>query len=362
MKILLIEDEQGFVEKMQHLAQAENGGFEIVVPTDVGLRDTYDEEGTAVEEQLLARVKKICESKGTNLVMLDTDLSQIRNGIGQTAYRQAFQTLGMPVCRYTKRQSQTAISKFEGVMRLANDGTTAIWIPGAMVKGDLETTGIVNWLLAVNEGFEELLKALTPELLGQSLGPAGILARALGRSSANSDFLGYTAQNFFFFAPAANVDGLKAEKDPRKQSTRLGYWLFNYILAFPGPILNANATAAFLNLTVDSFKNEVVQSLIENAKYSGPFHKLDAYYWREDLLKILDKFGGDIVTAQSLEGVALERVDKDNPGSSAFLCVLTDKPIAASSAAPQPDWIPAGAQLTRIGQDIYDELGPMLSV
>lgn len=362
MKFLLIEDEQWFVDSLQALVEADEADVEIVVPNQTNLKNGFP-EGEAIEEQLLDRVRAVRDQHNLNLILLDTDLSKFGNGIGQAAYRQAFQELGMPVCRYTKRHSVTTIFALKSLKRLASDGASAVWVPGEKVKGDLRDAGILPWLNAVHEGFDQLRLTLLadPDLLKRSLGPAGILARALGRPSAKSDFLGYTAQNFFFFAPPLGNEPEHGGLDPGQQSTRLGYWLLNYILAFPGPILSANAAAAFLNLTVASFNDPDVQALIAPAQYTGPFNKLDNYYWREELLVILDCNDGDIAKAPSILN-KLQRVDTENPGDSAYLCILTQEPIASQEAAPRPDWIPSGAQIARIKQHLYDELGPMLNI
>jgi hypothetical protein len=249
--------------------------------------------------------------------------------------------------------------------RLAVEGASAVWVPGEKVKGDLSESGLLSWLRGVNEGFAQLRQVLVdkPELLTRSLGPAGILAHALGRPSLKAELLGYTAQNFFFFAAPLDNDAEQASIPEATQlSTRLGYWLVNYILAFPGPILSKNAAAAYLNLTLESFDQDAVREFLKPARYAGPFAQLDEFYWAEDLLDLIGHSSGDIAKAEALSAVALERVDKDNIESSAYLCVLTNKPIAENEAATNPDWIPSGAQVARVTQSLYDELGPMLSI
>lgn len=363
MKFLLIEDEPDFVARIQAASKQEEATA-VMVPEEVGLAQKFDDQG-AIEEQLLTRLRKIRDEYGIEIVLLDTDLSKIGNGIGQVACRLAFQELGLPVCRYTKRHSHTPISNLQTLRRLAVEGASAVWVPGEKVKGDLSETGLLSWLRAVNAGFVQLRQVLIekPELLTRSLGPAGILAHALGRPSLKSELLGYTAQNFFFFAAPLDAESANTPIPEAVQlSTRLGYWLVNYILAFPGPILSKNAAAAYLNLTLKTFEQEVVINFLESARYHGPFSQLDEFYWAEDLLELISDSGGDIAKADELAGVELERVDKENVESSAYLCILTNKPIAESEAASSPDWIPSGAQVARVTQSLYDELGPMLSI
>lgn len=133
------------------------------------------------------------------------------------------------------------------------------------------------------------------------------------------------------------------------------------MLAFPGPILNRPAAAAYLNLELDAFDNTAVQALVTSARYEGPFSGVETRYWRSALANLLDNLRGDIATDPTLAKVELKRVDPD-PHGLAYLCLLTEVPIPAREAAPPLDWIPSGAQLARIRQDKLDELGPMLSM
>lgn len=364
MKFLLIEDEVDFIGRMKELVKEYGDDIQMVSIQDTELTKKFDENiEQAIEDQLVSRIKNIQEKQAFDLVLLDTDLSKITNGAGQIAYRQAFQELGIPVCRYTKRQSDTEISIGKRLKRIAYEGASAVWVPGDKVKGDLKAANTLGWLLGIHHGFSQLFEKLSQgtKPLKASSGPAGILANALDRSTAKSDFLGYTAQNFFYFAsdsPSPN----EGEQFTKSQATRLGYWLLNYILTFPGPILNFKAAAAFLNLTESAFATKEVQDLVSVAAYSGPFSRLDSFFWKEDLIDIIDKHAGDIATAESLQKFELQRIDAQNPGASAYFCVVSQSPIAESEAAPRLDWMPSGAQLARIRQDLYDELGPLLSI
>ena len=364
MRLLIIEDEPAFIEKVQAALQQSAQPIELFTPRQVDLDKDF-EEGVSHEEQLLARVRGLQQQHQFDIVLLDSDLSRMGNGIAQSMCRQAFQEVGLPVCRYKKKHSNTHAKQLQDLRRTAREGASAVWVPSHLLQIDSLTAKLFPWLTAVEQGFQRLRRFLEadPTLLKKSLGPAGILALALERPSAKADFLGYTGQNFFFFgAPSGEDEDDPTVQDVAVQATQLGYWLLNYILMFPGPILSHNAAAAYLNLQTASFDTAEVQDLVKSARYSGPFHDLDAYYWRDDLAGVLDECDGDIVKARTLQGVALARVDAANPGSSAYLCVLTQEPIAEADAALNPDWIPAGAQVTRIQSRLYDQLGPMLSI
>lgn len=361
MRLLIVEDEADFIAKVSAVVTTPGTGMELVSPTDVGLAAKFD-EGVSYEEQLLARIRKMQQGTPVDLVLLDSDLSRMGNGISQSMCRQAFQEVGLPVCRYKKKHSTTQARDLQDLKRTAREGASAVWVPSDMVQVANLSSKLLPWLTAIGSGFAQLRQTLqdNPTLLQKYQGPAGILALALGRPAAKADFLGYTAQNFFFFGAPAGED----EDDPSAPlpvlTTQLGYWLINYILLFPGPILPYSAAAAFLNLQLASFDLPEVQALIESARYTGPFAEVDKYFWKDDLGDVLDGLAGDIATAPSLQGKELQRVDPAHPGESTYYCVLTKAPIAETEASSTLDWIPAGAQLARIQRDLYDKLGPML--
>jgi len=367
MRILIIEDQPDFIQRVVDAFHKVNSAVDLLTPDKTGIGEKFDESGTAsLEEQMLTKMKTLHEGKPIDLVLLDTDLSRLGNGVTQSLCRQTFQEIGIPVCRYRKRMSTTNIARLQDLHRLAREGASAVWVPSEYVQPDKLESTFVPWLLAVAHGFSALQESLTakPELLTAPLGPAGILATVLERPSLKADLLGYTAQNFFFFGAPTGVDGDDPAKPVNRaaQATRLGYWLINYILMFPGPILSSNAAAAYLNLTLESFELSAVQSLVKGTVYKGAFSEVGKHYWRDDLANLLDEFDGDIATAHQLKNEKLKRIDTENVGASAYQCLLTQESITADDAAPKPDWIPTGAQLARIKRDLYEQLGPMLSI
>lgn len=355
MNLLIIEDQLDFVARVEESCAGTD--VKLLKPDDVGLLEQLAED-KPIEEQLASRMRGISVNNAVDLVLLDTDLSRGKGKFGtQTEYRQACQEAGLPVCRYRKGHTTTKLANLEFIRRLALDSASAVLVPKARLEGDLAET-LLPWLRKVNEGFASVRESLEnkPELLADQLGPAGILSAILNRPDLKADLLGYTAQNFLFFSPVLAPDVRVASF-----ATQLGYWLHNYILAFPGPILNAGAAAAYLNLQPESFNGETVKEAVEAARYEGPFGSLESYYWREELGWLLESWGGDIAKAPALKNVTLKRVT-ESPSGVAFFCVLTQVPIREEEAAINPDWIPVGAQLTRIKQSELDELGPMLNI
>lgn len=364
MNLLQIEDESDFVARVRAAVEGAGSSHKLFTASDVGLLAPLDLE-ISHEQQFLTRLSRIREEFSIDLVLLDTDLSRFREiPISQTLCRQALQQMGLPACRYKKSYSQTQSNRLRDLKRVAREGASAVWVPPELVHGNLAP--LVIWLEDVDQGFKQIHQRLEadPTLLTKPLGPAGILARVLGKASLRSDLLGYTAQNLFFFAaPSSEDDAEEATPSARVLATRLGYWLYNYILTFPGPILKAPAAAALLNLSLASFDTVEVQALVQPARYSGPFEGIDKFFWRSELSILLEGGGGDIAALPELATQTLMRVDAALPGAPAYYCVLSGEPVARSDAAnPNPDWIPPGAELTRIRQDLLDDLDPMLSV
>lgn len=364
MKVLMIEDEEDFIGRVQ-TAFAGSGESTLLTNKEVGLDDSAfnREGGESIEDQLRDQLKKIVAEKEIDLVFLDTDLSREKGLRTQTEYRYAFRQIGLPVCRYRKRARQSAAQSLELSHKLAIDGATAIMVPHDIVTEDGPENDLVKWLTEIHLGFSKLSEAMSanPQILQDTPGPAGILASLLRKPSLHADLLGYTSQNSLFFGGTETASQVESEKTSLF-STRLGYWLVNYILAFPGPILHDGATAAFLNVTLDSLKNGKLREVIEPARYSGPFENLGGkHYWLEDLADLLERSGGDITRHEALKDERLERVDA-SPYGQAFYCIVSQKPIPASEAATSPDWIPSGARMTKIRQEDLDQLGPMLNI
>lgn len=366
MNLLIIEDEQDFIARLKSAFAPEGSPNQLFTPEEVSLVSVPLESGVSFEEQFLAKLRDIHASKAIDMVLLDTDLSRFKGSpISQTLCRQALQEIGVPVCRYKKTYTQTASNRLKDLKRIAREGASAVWVPPHQVKGE-NLGALVHWLNAVNDGFRCIRERLEQDtaLLESAHGPAAVLARILGKPKMRADLLGYTSQNLFFFAAPLSEDSEGDEGLPSAlvQSTRLGYWLFNYVLTFPGPILPLPAAAALLNLTVESMELPEVRALIEDAKYQGPFAGVQPFYLRDKLNQQLDACNGDITSAEPLKGIGVKALKSDPFGTHAYYCVLGDEPITAAEAAnPSPDWIPPGADMTRIAQDHLDSLDPMLS-
>jgi hypothetical protein len=151
--------------------------------------------------------------------------------------------------------------------------------------------------------------------------------------------------------------------ESKRYATQLGYWLFNYILMFPGPILTQSAAAAYLNVSPnDVSKYRVFENLLEHARYKGPFDDVEPYYWRSKLSELAESAGGDIAGHIDLSDVVLDRIDREKGAVQAYICMLSGEAIREDQAALSPDWVPSGASEAKIKEEVLDELGPLAGI
>lgn len=360
--VLIIEDQVDIIDKFKKLA--ERTGLTFLSPEEVGLTKLQRGMQESVEEQLARYLKDKIAEFNIDLVLLDTDLSREQDLQTHSSYKAALRELGMPVCRYQKGGSESVFALLPQLQRTIRDGASAIWIPRALVSGDREHE-LVARLLALGNGFRSIRRVLEvhPELLERAHSPTEVLAVVLGDPDSAYEFLGYAAQNLVYFAkPEADVEAHQISEIQR-YATQLGYWLFNYIITFPGPILKQDAALAYLNIHPEALTSVgVLRSVIESARYRGPFDDVEQYFWRSKLVDILERFDGDIASHPDLKEVELKRIDSEESGSQAYICMLSGYPITRHEAAANPDWVPSGASEAKIKEDVLDELGPLAGI
>lgn len=363
--VLIIEDQLDAIERFKSYAQGT--GLTFLSPADVGLVDQQpSQEGGAVEGQLAEILKITIKTHSIDLVLLDTDLARQPELQTHSSYKAALLDIGMPVCRYQKGGKTSRLTMLPQLQRTIRDGASAIWIPRPLVSGeDGGRNNLVQRLLAISQAFKVIENALgaKPELLTSKHSPTEVLAAVLGDENLSFEFLGYAAQNLVYFAKPEEGDADHLISQTKRYATQLGYWLFNYILMFPGPILSLKGAAAFLNVMPDRDGQwETFTSVLEAARYSGPFSSVEPYYWRSKLVDLANEVDGDITKHERLKGLQLRRVDHDEHAVQAFICMISGEAITQEQAAPNPDWVPSGASEAKIKGDVLDELGPLVGI
>jgi hypothetical protein len=96
--------------------------------------------------------------------------------------------------------------------------------------------------------------------------------------------------------------GQRRQEFRKRLPSVLGYWLYDSILRFPGVLLNAVATASYLDIAEGHLGNATVQKLFKLALYSGPFEdRSEPHWWRKTLDEVVGKAkNGNEFVAMSL--------------------------------------------------------------
>jgi hypothetical protein len=164
-----------------------------------------------------------------------------------------------------------------------------------------------------------------------------------------------------------------AEKSKRAELKKrlpclLGYWLYDSILRFPGLLVNSVAAASYLNIEVETYKNsEKIQRLFSSALYEGPFRDPDSPLWWRGTLDDLT-LAGNCKDGNSLARKKLKRsfpvctCSFDSKKTAGYYCIATKNPVSFENSHGNISWFPPGADLARIRNDVFDEIGPWLGL
>lgn len=215
--------------------------------------------------------------------------------------------------------------------------------------------------------------------------PAAVLASLLGRPHLESQFSLYMSR--LGSANSSLLERIRSfsslERAPEKnEMTRLlayvlGHVLLNAILKYPGPILSESALCAYLATTFDEI--DMIAPLFADSAYEGPFSVGSRYFWRESVDETLDKMGETIgdkefetvgnFNRQAVENaigrpLATHECPRCGGHNGGFLCPFTQRAVChrPDCSVPASNWIPQGAQLSRVERDFYDEWSPLLGI
>ena len=361
MRIIYIEDETSYAESVKATLESKGRISVSLYKPDELKKDhlAHPGGGNSVEEQISKAITKLETDEGKfDAALIDTDLSGFKEaGISQSAFRTACTMVGLPVLRYS-RGSLTTSDRMKYLTTIAREGSQALQVPLLVLQDGLE-----EWVFGVAESFNKIqaqIKYQEQNKLG--LSPSEILAAMLKVPDLDIDLLGYSGANFFFFGDLVDsTQDTDGQFNARNYASQLGYWIANYVLMFPGPILNVGATAAYLGITKNDVTKDEVKVLLKDASYDGPFSTTGPYYIRRKIDQILaDAKLSDFPALCSAKHIKLD--DETGENKLWYYCVVNDVPIAAEDARGPFDWIPRGADICRIKKDTYEKLAPWLNV
>lgn len=363
MKILYVEDQN---EYEQELINRLGRGIKVSPYSGRGQdgKDLDNKPHTngnrPIEYQIEKQITGIEKENGKfDVVLLDTDLSAFQNGISQSSMRTACSHLGIPVLRYSKKPAQTQYERMRYLAEIAREGSQSILVPHDVLMGN----GLSAWIKNISKGFTVISNAIGKYTATSFPTPAKLIAQLVKIPEIEIDLTGYLGANFFFFGDLIEKAGKKEEETlKRNYSTQLGYWFYNYVLLFPGPILNIGATAAYLELAKKDLDNKHIKRILEVARYKGPFSDLGTYYIKRKLDDILVRLQVDSFSAHlKSQKIRLGKRPYAAEEKPSYYCVVNDEPIAASDAKGPLEWMPRGAQICRIKKSTFNKLGPWIN-
>lgn len=376
LNILYVEDESEFRNQLIIRLNSRLNVSSI----DVGKFSTELNKGeTALQFQrwLQASIGDTAKLDG---VILDSDLSGYGNGMSKETLLAAFRNMGIPVCRYSKRTKGTTFELLKHFATLASEGAASILVPSEFMNGSrsdytAEDDDLVTWLEAVFDGFFRIHQKyviLSANISSARLSPPSLLAQILDKPGLELDFLGYAGANLFFFgdrltevdAPGEG-EGVETEQHqtPGNGATKLGYWLYNYIISFPGPILNVGAAAALIGVKSSSIDVGVFVGAMAPERYDGPFSGCQPLFLREKLETVLIEQGISGVELLRSRGVSSEPIYENDPTRSGVYCIATNTSIEADEGVGPINFIPGGASdLCRVSRKTYQRWIPWLNL
>ncbi len=373
IKILLIEDHKEMREKIVSQIRDVAKGSSLSVAIEQIDEDNVD---TLVAGKGISNEMALANGIRNNypdvaLIVLDHDLSNLKNSsISESSITAAAHTLAIPVCRYHRKPSSSSLS------------IDALWELNARVytidldppsdeedkKHDFgtEVIDLLEGFRKISEGYKQLDKSI------KNRGAPAVLSHILKKPGMEDYFAGYSEGIPFLndmLIVRKNMEGSQqgdvANLD-RRIPYMLGYWLHNFILRFPGVILNEIATASYLNIDPAHFRKEKIRQCFERARYEGPFSKSREYWWRPMLDDLLIENGDrdEILKSNGLDPKSVPPAKSHISDSSpaGYYDIFSDKPISKEDSIGSLSWIPSGADLARVAKDRYEEIAPILGI
>jgi hypothetical protein len=304
--------------------------------------------------------------KEVAIVVADHDLSGYGSvRISESAIADACRQSATPICTYHRAPSaKTAGQSLRGIYGQTKSFTITLdMASGREIVAAKNIISLADGFALIREKFADIDETVKKQ------GPATILAQILDRPGLASAFALYAsgpslASDAIYHISQSHGQREVAALDlDARLPFILGCWLSNYILPFPGLILNTKAAASYLNIATPEF--EANSAKFDSAKYVGPFSGADSYWWRTDLEQML-------IDSDSEDGLEhLQKLGVEVPPSvcistkespAGYYCIVQKEPISLNASVGNLGWIPQGAHLSRIDQNIYDTVAHMMGI
>ncbi|HEV2247244.1 MAG TPA: hypothetical protein VGW37_11385 [Terriglobia bacterium] len=359
-KIVLFEDDPQFGTQIEAAIRASLPRDLQLVRFESKLKQTsflqpYED---ALREELSRR-----EYSNIVLIVSDRDLSKTERytGLSEAIVSKVAAELGVPICLYARGCSDSVLDRQRS------------WGDGRIVLDSDSPARMASKIRVLAEGFiairGSLKKALALRGSKRPHTPAQVMAQVVGQEGLVDKIALYGSGDqkmvaeILPFATKSNVAEFR-----KRLPCLLGYWLNDSILRFPGLLVNTIAAASYLDIKVTTFeKDNEVQDLFKSALYRGPFATVDEpAWWRGKLDDLI--LQGNCTDGRSLAEKKLKRVVESCPCSvnrkikAGYYCVATNQPVSLDNSKGNISWFPPGADLARIRNDVYYEMGPWLGL
>jgi hypothetical protein len=357
--ILLIDDTQEQLEGLEAALRREVAATEANVLTWQPKRAEGEDAVEPVEQ-----LENLLNRNDVAFVVTDYDLTG-KGGLGfyGSTVVDHCQLRAVPVGDYSRGNKKRLPSEptlFEIRVPTESHGTAA------------------KYIAAVFRGFEEIRQKVE-QISDMPRSPSAGIAALLDRPNDQSQFSLYGVRY-----PSVNsglLDRLDNAGDAGAAVRRLfsyvaGHVLLNLVLRYPGPIVSLKALAAYCAVNVS--EADRLRATFADCRYEGPFRECDEHFWLDQVDRLLDEVELDAPPAKATSGelhrlalekrLSVELVRPECPRcqgqNGGFLCPFTSRTVClrpdCSSGAN--GWIPAGARLSRIEKDFFDEWGPLLGM
>ncbi len=374
IKILLIEDHEEMREKITSQIREVAEGSSLSVVIEKINEDNVDTlvAGTRISNEMALANGIRQNYRDVALIVLDHDLSNLKNSaISESSITAAAHTLAIPVCRYHRKPSDSSLS-IDALWELnARVYTIDLDPPSDNKEKKLsfgtEVLDILEGFRKISESYKKLDKSI------KNRGAPAVLSNILEKPGMEDYFAAYSEGIPFLndmLIVRKNMEGSQQGDVAKNLDQRipymLGYWLHNFILRFPGVILNEVATASYLNIDPASFKKKEVRQCFDRARYEGPFSKSRGYWWRPMLDDLLIENGDrdEILNSNNLDAnlvpPAKSHISDKSPAG--YYDIFSDKPISKEDSIGSLSWIPSGADLARVAKERYEEIAPILGI
>lgn len=351
MKIVLIEDtDEQAAPLLDALSKrlGDRGTVLRFVPPSGDESKTYD-------ERLIDDLQSE-EYRDADLIVADRDLSKTPRyrGLSESTVRRAAYAVAIPECSYARNAE-------DAFLRAAEQKEACI-----AVSITTSVDHCAEQVVAIAEGFSQIVAGVRKHVVSSARrSPGSILAALLGKPEYADKIGLYASGDQSRLESVLRLRKAESAQRERQLSCLLGYWLWDSVLRYPGVIVNEVAAASYLNIHESEFSRREVQAVFESARYTGPFcAALPNLWWRGMLDDVIAEGGfGDgreLAVSRTGDSVKASVCSEDNTSEAGFYCMLSNKPVCMKCSRSGLAWFPRGADLARVSNSQYEELGPWL--